>query len=341
MKCYLEVIPLSAINIINSQVIFTDNNQQNQILLDMHHFLNNKSRIPMHSIQENGPTILRFLSDLIQKNETTIANLTPIKKLQYITLDTLLIAELIKSAAPVKVAEFGCTYGELSYNLTEVIGKFHPNSFLCLISNTIGNNSSNTCLDFITQAESFPELSMVYSDYVKTNLADNTFDFVIINGDISYENPYDVIKEAERITKKNGTIFCCSCENHLLNSTFQLIFSERKEYTLTPADVIITTEKIDNSWEHKYADNYFSELSTLIASLKDEVNTQNRTDIYKKYIKQLDKCIDIAIAQYNIEVKLMLIQIKENLLDYINYSNTIHKNFYQNKLLSSISNIGY
>lgn len=327
---------MSTINIVNSQVIFTDNNQNEQVILDMHHFLQNKSRVPMHSLQENAPTILKFLSELIQKNETIIINLTPVKKLQYFTLDTLLIAEFIKSAAPVKIAEFGCTNGELSYNLTEVLGKFNPNSLLCLISNTIGNNSSNNCLDLITQAESFPELSIIYSDYAKTNLADNTFDFVIINGDVNYENPYDVIKEAERITKDNGIIFCCSCENYLLISTFQLIFSDRKEYPLTAADVIMIVKKTNDSWEHRCVNDSFSELSALIELLKDEVYNKNRIDIYRIYMKQLQQYIDIAIAQYDIEKKLRLIQIKENLLDYMNHLNTIHKEFYQNKLLSSL-----
>lgn len=58
---------MSTVNIINSQVIFTDNFQKKEILLDMQDFLKNKSRVPMHSFEENGSTIGNFLSDLIQK----------------------------------------------------------------------------------------------------------------------------------------------------------------------------------------------------------------------------------------------------------------------------------
>ncbi len=77
---------------------------------------------------------------------------------KYLTLNALISSELIKSSAPIKVAEFGCTNGEISYNLAEIIGRVNPKSLLCLISDTIGNDSSNSCLDAITQAEQLPNL---------------------------------------------------------------------------------------------------------------------------------------------------------------------------------------
>lgn len=326
---------MSEFNITNNQVIFTNINETKQVILDTSNFLKNKSRVPMHSIEKDNSTILSFISNLIQKNETIMPHLALIKKIQYITLDTLLIAELIKSSAPVKIAEFGCTNGELSYNLTEVARKFNPNSLLCLISNVIGNNSNNKCLDFITKAEALPELSMVYSDYAKTNLADNSFDFVIINGDVICENFYDIIKEAERITKNNGIIFCYSNSNYLLTSTFQLIFSERKEYQFTNTDIIITARKTNDSWNHDTNDS-LSNLSMLKDLIKEEIYHNNGINVYRTYIQQLNSYIDNAIATYDIKTKLELIQLKENLLDYINYLYTPHEEFYRNKLVCSL-----
>lgn len=180
---------------------------------------------------------------------------------------------------------------------------------------------------------------MVYSDYAKTNLADNTFDFTVINGDIAYENPYEVIKEAERITKENGIIFCCSHENYLLASTFQLIFSNRKEYSITPMDVIITAKKTNDKWDRKEDIDYRSEFNTAMYQLKKEIEGANRIEVYRECVKKLNKYIDISIKQYDMEKKLNLIQLKENLLDYMNHLNTVHKEFYQKKLLSMLRNI--
>ncbi len=88
---------------------------------------------------------------------------------------------------------------------------------------------------------------MVYSDYDNTNLSEKTFDIVILNGSVDFENSYAVIKEVERVTKDNGMIICCTSNNYLLESTFKLIFAERDEYTLNPFDMIMTTRKDNNS----------------------------------------------------------------------------------------------
>ena len=102
----------------------------------------------------------------------------------------------------------------------------------------------------------------------------------------------------------------------------------------------MTTRKINTTWNHQ-KDDFLSNLSTLIDSIKNEIRQENCIDTYRKYVKQLHSCIDNTIATYDIKRKLELIQIKENLLDYMNCLNlnTLDKNFYENKLLESLSNI--
>ena len=166
---------MSTIRMTGAGSVFVGN-QGAQILLNATNYLKNKSRISMHSLSEDGDTIPNFLIDIMKKNKNLFSNATTLNELVYCIINNLVASHLVTSAAPMKIAEFGSTNGDISYNLTEVVGKINPKSTLCLISDRIGNESSNNCLNYISQAETFPEFQMLYSDYMVTNLADGLFD---------------------------------------------------------------------------------------------------------------------------------------------------------------------
>lgn len=321
---------MSNIQLTKEGVVFSGNNGT-KILLNTRDFLSNKSRVAMHSFSADGDTIPNFLTKLLGRNRTIFQNTNTVNDLRNCMLNALVVSKLVTSAAPMKVAEFGSTNGDISYNLTETLGKINPKSTLCLISDRIGNESSNTCLNYITQAEVFPEFQMLYSDYTTTNLADELFDIVVINGDVCFEDSYKVIKEAERVTKTDGLILCWTSRDYLLESTFKLIFSEREEYELTPHEKILTVKKPAESWSNCTANEPYAGLVELVTDLKNTIGS-NDPAVYRPYVKQLNQYIDIAIEKYDIQRKLQLIELKEAILYYMTHLSTEHEEFYLEKL---------
>lgn len=331
---------MSGLSIAGNNVIFTTENT-NKTILSTDNYLKNKSRIPMHSATTNGETVLRILKGLIQKNRTVFPGIASNQELLYLTVDAVLISELITSAAPFRVAEFGCTAGDLSYNLTEVFGKFNPASTLCFISNTIGNESGNQCLDHILLAENLPDFSMVYADYAKTNLADNAFDIVLLNGTVQFEEPSAVIAEALRITKENGLLLCCTREDYLLDSCFRLVFSAPEEYALSPIDKLLVARKSTaGQTDLENTRNRISSgtLQELLLTLKENLLAENPPEAFRPQVKLLEAAISLAIRQYNIKQKLKLIELKDAVLDYMNYFATEHKDFYKARLEKLLDN---
>lgn len=332
---------MSALNITETSAKFTDYYNDTRVLLDATQFLQNKSRIPMHAVSdEDGNTIPAFLKSMIQKNRQVLSKGGVFDELLYLTMDTLVISELIKSAAPAKVVELGCTSGKISYNLTEVLGKVNPASQLWLVSNMIGNNSDNQCLDYITQARNIPDLSMQICDYANTNLGAGTFDILVLNGSVRFENYYDTIQEAARIVKENGFIICCTYGDYLLESNFKLIFSEYEEYQFSPFEKIITARNPQVPWSNQSAGKEYALLPELLASLNYQLEVNMLSvENCRKYVKQLEKYLVIASEKYDIQKKLNLIELKEQLFNYVTYKNTEHFGFYRRKLVEIIEHL--
>ena len=65
----------------------------------------------------------------------------------------------------------------------------------------------------------------------------------------------------------------------------------------------------------------------------------NHKNFCRKYINKLDDYINIAISQYDINRKLLLIQLQQSIRDYMNYLETIHKEFYQEKLIETLNTL--
>lgn len=231
----------------NNAFIYTAQNEK-RILLDCNDYLSNRSRIPMQSLEgtESIPKIILslFREHLKLMEEKQTKNYA----MEYLLLDIKIISYLMQSPLPVRVLELGCTSGVLSYHLATILGKFNQASSLCCVCDTIGNNSGNQWLDRISLVEELPGLSMLAADYDDTQLADHHFDIVVINGSVRFEQPYSVIKEAERLVKKSGLILCYAEEQPLLESSFQLLFAGREEFQLDAQTNIMAVIYEEASW---------------------------------------------------------------------------------------------
>ena len=183
---------------------------------------------------------------------------------------------------------------------------------------------------------------MMYSDYEKTNLGDEVFDIVILNGSAYFTNHYNVIKEAERITKKNGLLLCCSCGDFLLESIFKLIFTSREEYCLTSSDVILSAQKNGTSWESSLSESHLSKLPVVLQRLKNILLASEENLAPDRQIRQeLETLISASMDEYNIPLKVQLINLKEALLNYTSHISTIHKTYFKEELITQISGFSF
>lgn len=227
----------------NNRFCYTDSSGE-QVLLDCRNYLQNKSRVPFHSL-DGTPAIPDILSNLLKEySETYKGTEQFIMGFYYTLLDVLVTAEHIKTSAPKKLLEIGCGNGILSYHMATILGKLHPQSLLYSISNTIGNESGNLWIDYISQVEELPQIAFAATDYEETHLRENHFDITIINGTLPIEQPERVIQETVRVTKPGGKIICLARHQPLLESMFQLLLPEVQEYYLDEEIKILTTEKI-------------------------------------------------------------------------------------------------
>ncbi len=226
----------------NNQFIYTDDSVS-KILLDCNMYLENKSRIPFHSINDSI-TVPKMIFDLISGHFKAFDGHEYAEwGTYYAMIDVLVTAYHVKSSSPKKVLEIGCLDGIISYHLGTILGKLHPQSLLYSVANTIGNESNNRWLDYISQVEEMPQVAFAATDYESTNLQDNNFDIVVINGMNPIERPELVLKEAYRVLKNDGLLICFTVKQPLLESCFQLFFSKREEYFLNYNGRILVVHK--------------------------------------------------------------------------------------------------
>lgn len=239
MSCCSEEI-MGILTVENNKFIYEERNTK-RVLLDCNDYLSNKSRIPMHSF-DNDLTIPGLLLQLFKWHKQLCANQSEDSDvMEALLIDVLLTAFFIKTPMSKRVLEIGCTKGVLSYHLATLLGRFNVESSLCCVCNKIGNSSNNSWLDMISLVEKVPGLSMLASDYDVMPLESKYFDIVIINGTEDFEEPYPVISEAKRLVKDEGIVMCYADCQPLLESSFKLFFSEREEYLLTGQRSILVT----------------------------------------------------------------------------------------------------
>lgn len=231
----------------NNAFIYVEQNEK-KLLLDCKNFLSNKSRVPMHSFDGNL-TIPGLLLRLFKLHPQLCENVVEYNdSIENLLIDVLFVSELIKNPKPVRVLEFGCGNGIMSYHLATILGLFNEKSSFCCVCDTIGNDSNNQWLDKISLVESMPRISMLAADYDETNLESKHFDMVIINGTACFYEPVKMIKEAARLVKNEGKLLCYANQQPLLESSFKMLFDKPEEYSLTARTSVMIVEGNAQVW---------------------------------------------------------------------------------------------
>lgn len=324
----------------NDKFILYDGDEQ-EILLNSLELMSNKSRIPMQS-QTGGDTIPKLIISLAEEHKKISSKTEEaegIGSFAAYLMDILLVPYLFRTSVPLKVAEVGAENGVLSYHLASLMGRLNPESSLCCISNIIGNDSENQWLNRIVMVENPPVLSMLVADYEDTQLASDHFDIVVINGSVRIEKPYDTIREAERLVKKDGVIFCYSKESPLLESCFKLIFADRREYEVIPDEKILITQYDGSSWIREENHDLKEEATELIHALHQAVISADSKEKFRILLRKIDECASKAAESYDIKRKTELLRLKEPVMDYMLNAEDEFAELYKKRLLFMIGEL--
>ncbi|MBR2895350.1 MAG: class I SAM-dependent methyltransferase [Oscillospiraceae bacterium] len=267
---------MASIHLNHNQFYLTDHQGVVRPLFHWNELFQNKSRIPLHSLDVGqSETISQMLLDTASKSKELLSYAHNESYLSHIIVDCLLSQRLMTTCAPAKVLEMGCGDGKLSYHLAHILGKFHPDSLLCLLEKEITNDERAIWLDTIAASDCSPEISVVISDYPQTNLADNAFDIIVINQINRHLEPISLMQEVRRLIRKHGLILCLYDNDPLIESSFKLAFPKYTPYTLSPFCGVLAVElhEGESFFDGEKTPNSidYTDLDNIRSSLKNKV----------------------------------------------------------------------
>lgn len=309
--------------------------REKQLLLDLSDFTANKSRLPMHALSDVSP-MWELIAGLYQKDAASGEG-DQKDAFSALLLDVLLTSHITRVSAPLNILEIGATSGGLSGHLASLLGKLNPPSNLCCVCDVIGNDSENRWLDKISAVEQAPKLSLLIADYEELQLQENFYDIVILNGTDRFNKPYETVKEANRLKKRDGgALFCHVKEQPLLESCFKLVFQNRREYEIDPQNKILVTELPGSFPENEKKPDPDAELKDLFSKLRRAVTEGNSREEIRRCLRRLDACADLAAKRYDAERKGKLLELKDRVLDYMLNPGGEFEAFYREKCLTAI-----
>lgn len=295
--------------------VFIDGGRR-ELLLDTGNLMSNKSRYPMQLLQDGKTGIPGLLAELAQKHDGMNCgeDFFP-----YYLIDLIVISRLIRTPVPLKVLEIGATSGILSYHLAVLMGKLNRESLLCCVSNVVGNSSGNHWLDRVSMVDGTPSLSLLISDYEDTQLGTGNFDIVILNGTDRFCKPYETVREAQRLVKGNGFLLCHTKDSPLLESSFKLVFPERREYGISPQEMVLAVPDPGTSWKQDEDERPTLEekAAAILLEMQQVIKPGCRPDEVRPFIGEIDRCTELAMEYFDIGRKVELLRLKEAALNYM------------------------
>lgn len=231
-----------------------------------------------------------------------------------VLMDVLLAAQLIKSPRPVKLLEYGSMKGKISFHLAEVLGAFNEESVLVCAYDTI----EPEWMEHIAQSEHLPKLSFFAGDFGQLKLSERYFDIIVINGQVNYMYPEDVITDALRLVSEDGILICYSEYSYLLESTFKLYFEKREEYEIIPSQKILLANARDSGWQTEAEPDLDARVQSDIEKAEallseNHVHEGELTEMTDR----LRRDIYAAAASGRNDLKIRLIECKENIIELL------------------------
>lgn len=284
-----------------------------QTLLDLRRTLDNKSNIPIIEVEGREVTVLTLI-DRLQQFHPQIDAEAEKNQLGYVLMDFLLCRLLMRSTRPLRVAEFGCTQGIMSFHLAYLMGQYNRKSLLCGICDSIGNESGNQWLDRVSLVQEPPELALSVMDYDEKLIQEKSFDLVIINGREQFREPQAVVENAFRVLKDAGAVLCYEKEQPILT---EALFDGTEEPEIFPVDNEVRVSCL----EHGFFQEQFHEepgeeeyLRTVNAAERLLIEGADKSRMREGY-RRVDACLERVMRQEHTDWKLRLIELEEEILD--------------------------
>lgn len=297
---------MTTINFENN--VFTYQDQTKKVpLLDCNAHIENKGRIPM---QESIPTLLGQLRSIYTN---LFVGSAPEDGDELYLIDILITKQLTKISTPLNVVELGANNGRLSYHLATLLGSFNDQTNLCCVCNSIGNESDNVWLDFISLAQASPVASMLASDFDNTHLCDNHFDIVVVNNSVQMDKPEDVIKEAVRLAKKDGVIIFYAQQSDLTDCTLHA-FDDIEKYNTNNGNHIFVAEAKNAVENESYFEGWRKAVHADLANAELTLSENVDRTTLLTLVQKLNEHAYVA-AKYNFtDIKCNCLALKEKLL---------------------------
>lgn len=301
--------------IFNHLGIFYQESENNtgRMILNFTNYLENKSRVSLHRLEGQSHCILpEIMNKYLQECKKIDSPCYEDCQLDIFLIFTLVTNQLLHTSKPIRLLEYGCNDGTLSYFLTSIMGIFNEKSRIYCLSDII----DPYWLDRIGQVEQLPDVSHIASNYGDTGLQTASFDIVVVNGTTIFENPSKVIDESINLLKDNGVLICYSKESPLLESIFQLHFEKREQFLITHNHMVQVANKKDCTWiQQPTADVVLAGINALVLEAQQWLSEGTFIEDGDKISKKLSNGIDDAILIDDRQQKQILIDLREQVLN--------------------------
>lgn len=283
---------------------------QRTLLLDLYHTMDNISNIPVINREELPISFTKLLDKMIEQHNVYFKEEACGR---YVLLDFLVMCCLMRYSVPVRVAEIGAMSGISSFHLATLVAYYNDQSLLCSVCNGIGNESGNSWLTGIANVADSPRLSMLAADYDDTMLETGAFELVIVNGSDLEQNPEGILKEAYRILKDRGTFLVFGGREEEMDVILNK-FPEAKIFTVGQ-DYFYYVDKAVKVQDHfndevRVRINEIQNYLKKLAGCADESGKQKLQD----YLMAIEQDIRQAIKDRNVELKVELVELQEEVL---------------------------
>lgn len=299
----------------NNKVVYRDE-QRVEILLSYEEMIANYSRLPLQYMGKGADSLLSLmLEGMDSHGELASGTVEMCANREYATIELLVAREHMKTPYELKVLEIGCTSGIMSHHLAKLIGKYHENSQLCCVTDTIGNESGNEWLDKISLLERVPRLSLLATDYDCMPLADEYYDIVIINGTEMFAKKEEVLSEVARVLKKDGLLIGYIVRDADMIERIAYKSGALKVYSYLEDRCLLCVEAKDFLAVSEQASAEFYEKEEMELLCKEMLMGDFGIEELHEIIRKLDLIIDEAVQKRDLEGKLLFMRYKGELLD--------------------------
>ena len=299
---------------INAQGIFWEDGQGAACLVDFQNYLANKSgltiqHMPDRSIPSLPQLFLSFFQDIKQRFPEN-----DLLALSYMLTVALAIPKLSSRSRPMQVLELGCGQGILSFYLAQLMGAMNPDSTLCCVSDALEPDWE----PLIAQVERPCKLSYLATDYDSISLSPDFFDLVIVNSSNLPGDARMILSQAVRLCRKDAQIICMAQNDPLYESIFQLYFSQRNCYALTPLCVVQSGELSECTWEFDVSSPMLPHVETLLSQISALLSLSAPLTHAQchKLCHEIEDAVHLAATSFQPHWKHQLLLIREWLISY-------------------------